>query len=55
MKDAGRKLYKRYIPMLRAREQSMLSCLSAVERDQLDTLLDKLNRHVASLARQRDL
>ena len=55
MKDAGRKLYKRYIPMLRAREQSMLSCLSAAERNQLDGLLDKLNRHVASLARQRDL
>jgi DNA-binding MarR family transcriptional regulator len=55
MKDAGRKLYKRYIPMLREREQSRLPCLSAAERNQLDTLLDKLNRHVASLARQRDL
>ena len=43
---AGRDLYARYIPALRAREQAMLSCLSAAERKQFDRLLDKLSAHV---------
>jgi len=43
---AGRDLYARYIPGLRAREEAMLACLSAVERSQFDQLLNKLAAHV---------
>jgi DNA-binding MarR family transcriptional regulator len=43
---AGRDLYGRYVPALRAREQAMLSCLSATERGQFDQLLNKLATHV---------
>jgi len=44
--DAGRTLYGRYIPALRAREEAMLACLSSSERRQFDRLLDKLAAHV---------
>ncbi len=44
--DAGREIYRRYIPGLRAREQAMLACLSKAERRQFDLLLDKLASHV---------
>lgn len=44
--DAGRTLYERYIPALRAREQAMLACLSSSERRQFDRLLNKLAAHV---------
>lgn len=44
--DAGRVLYQRYIPTLKAREAAMLSCLSVSERQQLDQLLDKLAANV---------
>ncbi len=44
--DAGRELYSRYIPGLKAREAAMLACLSGAERKQLDRLLDKLAAHV---------
>lgn len=44
--DAGRALYQRYIPALKAREAAMLSCLSQPERRQLDLLLDKLAANV---------
>lgn len=44
--DAGRVLYQRYAPALRAREASMLACLSPSEREQFDALLDKLAAHV---------
>lgn len=44
--DAGRALYNRYIPALKAREAAMLACLTAPERKQLDRLLDKLAAHV---------
>jgi DNA-binding MarR family transcriptional regulator len=44
--DAGRDLYRAYIPRLREREQAMLACLSKAERRQLDRLLDKLAAHV---------
>lgn len=43
---AGRTLYERYIPALRAREQAMLACLSSSERRQFDRLLNKLAAHV---------
>lgn len=44
--EAGRELYGRYVPALKAREQAMLACLSATERRQFDRLLDKLAAHV---------
>ena len=44
--EAGRELYSRYIPALKAREQAMLACLSTRERKQFDLLLDKLAAHV---------
>lgn len=44
--DAGRELYSRYVPGLKAREAAMLACLSGSERKQLDRLLDKLAAHV---------
>lgn len=44
--DAGREIYSRYAPALKAREAAMLSCLSQSERGQLDSLLDKLAAHV---------
>ncbi len=44
--DAGRDLYSRYVPALKAREAAMLACLSGSERKQLDRLLDKLAAHV---------
>lgn len=44
--DAGRELYSRYVPGLKAREAAMLACLSSTERKQLDRLLDKLAAHV---------
>lgn len=44
--NAGRTLYGRYIPALRAREKAMLACLSSSERQQFDGLLDKLAQHV---------
>lgn len=44
--DAGRELYSRYVPGLKAREVAMLACLSSAERKQLDRLLDKLAAHV---------
>lgn len=53
--EAGRELYGRYIPALRAREQAMLSCLSIAERRQLDRLLDKLAAHVPQWGSLSDL
>ena len=44
--DAGRTLYGRYIPALRAREEAMLACLSSTERRHFNRLLDKLAAHV---------
>ncbi len=44
--EAGRALYKRYVPALKTREAAMLSCLSKPERRQFDRLLDKLAAHV---------
>ncbi|MET0744200.1 MAG: MarR family transcriptional regulator [Microvirga sp.] len=44
--EAGRSLYRDYIPTLRAREQAMLACLSKAERGRLNQLLDKLAAHV---------
>lgn len=44
--DAGRDLYSRYVPALKAREVAMLACLSGSERQQFDRLLDKLSAHV---------
>jgi DNA-binding MarR family transcriptional regulator len=44
--QAGRVLYRQYIPALRAREQALLACLTATERTRLDRLLDKLAAHV---------
>lgn len=44
--EAGRELYGRYIPALKAREHAMVACLSAAECRQLDRLLDKLAAHV---------
>ena len=55
MTDAGRQVYQRYIPMLRAREKAMLDCLSKAERRQLDRLLDKLGAHVPTWAKVSDL
>jgi DNA-binding MarR family transcriptional regulator len=52
---AGRDLYGRYIPALKAREQAMLSCLSAAERRQFDRLLDKLAAHVPQWGSLSDL
>lgn len=46
LSEAGRALYQRYIPTLKAREAAMLSCLSAQERKELERLLDKLAAHV---------
>lgn len=43
---AGRALYQRYIPQLRAREEAMLACLSRAELKTLEGLLDKLAAHV---------
>lgn len=42
----GRALYERFMPRLVAREQAMLACLTAREREQLGRLLDKLSAHV---------
>ncbi len=53
--DAGREIYQRYIPMLRARETAMLECLSKPERRQLDRLLDKLGAHVPNWAKASEL
>ena len=55
MTEAGRNLYQRYIPMLRAREQAMLECLSRSERQQLDRLLDKLGAHVPNWSKPPEL
>lgn len=44
--DAGREIYSRYAPALKAREAAMLSCLSQAERAQLNGLLEKLAAHV---------
>lgn len=44
--DAGRALYERYIPALKAREKAMLSCLSKTERRVFEQLLDKLAANV---------
>ncbi|MDX3806391.1 MarR family winged helix-turn-helix transcriptional regulator [Bosea thiooxidans] len=44
--DAGRDIYRRYAPALKAREAAMLACLSHAERRQLDGLLEKLAAHV---------
>ncbi len=52
---AGREMYQRYIPMLRARERAMLECLSKSERRQLDRLLDKLGAHVPNWAKASEL
>lgn len=53
--DAGREMYGRYIPMLRAREKAMLECLTKSERRQLDRLLDKLGAHVPDWAKASEL
>ena len=53
--EAGREMYQRYIPMLRARERAMLECLSKSERRQLDRLLDKLGAHVPNWAKASEL
>ena len=53
--DAGREMYQCYIPMLRARENAMLACLSKSERRQLDRLLDKLGEHVPNWAKASEL
>ncbi len=39
---AGQRLYAEAIPVFQAREEAMLSALTARERDQLDRLLQKL-------------
>lgn len=52
---AGRALYARYMPLLRAREKAMLSCLSASERQTFDALLDKLVSHVPQWAAVSEL
>ena len=44
--NAGRTIYRSYIPALKAREKAMLACLSSSERQQFDRLLDKLALHV---------
>lgn len=47
---AGRALHDRFIPMLRAREAEMLSCLSERERTQFERLTRKLAAHVPAWA-----
>lgn len=42
----GQAMYGRFMPLLVAREQAMLACLTAREREQLGRLLDKLADHV---------
>jgi DNA-binding MarR family transcriptional regulator len=52
---AGRALYARYIPTLRARERAMLSCLTKAECRAFESLLDKLSAHVPRWAAPDDL
>jgi DNA-binding MarR family transcriptional regulator len=52
--EAGRALYARYIPELKARERAMLACLSAAELRSLNRLLDKLADHVPEWASPGD-
>lgn len=44
--QAGRALYRRYMPALRKRERAMLGCLDQAERAAFEGLLDKLAAHV---------
>jgi DNA-binding MarR family transcriptional regulator len=52
---AGRAMYARYMPMLRAREQAMMACLSPSEREQFESLLDRLAAHVPQWSAVSDL
>lgn len=45
---SGRKMHDRFMPGLRARESAMMSCLSADELAQFETLLRKVCGHAAS-------
>jgi len=47
---AGRALYARYIPALRARERAMLAVLTQAERKEFERLLDKLAGEVPQWA-----
>lgn len=53
--DQGRALYERYVPLLIAREEAMLACLSGSERQQLGALLDKLAAHVPNWGHASEL
>jgi DNA-binding MarR family transcriptional regulator len=52
---AGRAMYARYMPMLREREQAMVSCLSRSECEQFESLLDRLVAHVPQWSAVSDL
>jgi len=49
---AGRALFRKLVPMVRAREQFLLDALGPAERAALDALLDKLLVRARQLARQ---
>jgi DNA-binding MarR family transcriptional regulator len=49
---AGRALFRKLVPMVRAREQFLLDALDPAERAALDALLDKLLVRARQLARQ---
>ena len=50
----GRALYHELVPRLKRKEQEILSCLSARERDQLATALGKIERHLNLIQASHD-
>jgi DNA-binding MarR family transcriptional regulator len=52
LKPAGRALHARVVPMVRAREEFLLSVLEPQERQVLDRAIDKLRAQAELLARQ---
>jgi DNA-binding MarR family transcriptional regulator len=50
----GRTLYRELVPRLKRKEQEILACLSARERDQLTSALGKIERHLNLIQASHD-
>lgn len=50
----GRALYRRLVPVARAREQALLEAFSPAERRELERLLEKLEAAAAAAPKRRD-
>jgi DNA-binding MarR family transcriptional regulator len=53
MTHKGQTLYEELIPRLKRREQDILSCLSAQEREQFASALGKIERHLGLVQASR--